>query len=151
FALGAMRSASATGARRSPMNTASAAACERCTALIGESDTSAAASAGASLRPSPTMRTLRPSRLTDTIAKPLSPSVMDLLPFGIAIVNRHVEVIGCGTFPAGPSSRIDRDQIGDSCSGVIEMPSLNGVLETALYVDDMPRARQFYEKVLDLT
>jgi catechol 2,3-dioxygenase-like lactoylglutathione lyase family enzyme len=31
------------------------------------------------------------------------------------------------------------------------MPSLNGVLETALYVDDMVRARCFYEDVLGLT
>lgn len=31
------------------------------------------------------------------------------------------------------------------------MPHLNGVLETALYVDDLPRARHFYETVLELT
>lgn len=31
------------------------------------------------------------------------------------------------------------------------MPRLNGVLETALYVDDLPRARRFYEAVLQLT
>jgi catechol 2,3-dioxygenase-like lactoylglutathione lyase family enzyme len=31
------------------------------------------------------------------------------------------------------------------------MPQLNGVLETALYVDDVPRARQFYEGVLGLS
>ena len=31
------------------------------------------------------------------------------------------------------------------------MPELNGVLETALYVDDMPRARRFYEQVLGLS
>ncbi len=30
------------------------------------------------------------------------------------------------------------------------MPSLNGVLETALYVDDMERARRFYEHILGL-
>ena len=30
------------------------------------------------------------------------------------------------------------------------MPGLNGVLETALYVDDMGRARRFYEGVLGL-
>ena len=30
------------------------------------------------------------------------------------------------------------------------MPRLNGVLETALYVDDLPRARHFYEAVLGL-
>ena len=30
------------------------------------------------------------------------------------------------------------------------MPSLDGVLETALYVDDMARARQFYEEILGL-
>lgn len=30
------------------------------------------------------------------------------------------------------------------------MPALNGVLETALYVDDMDRARAFFEDVLDL-
>jgi catechol 2,3-dioxygenase-like lactoylglutathione lyase family enzyme len=30
------------------------------------------------------------------------------------------------------------------------MPALNGVLETALYVDDLPRARRFYEDVLAL-
>lgn len=30
------------------------------------------------------------------------------------------------------------------------MPRLNGVLETALYVDDLPRARCFYETVLGL-
>jgi catechol 2,3-dioxygenase-like lactoylglutathione lyase family enzyme len=31
-----------------------------------------------------------------------------------------------------------------------EAPRLDGVLETALYVDDMPRARRFYEQVLGL-
>jgi catechol 2,3-dioxygenase-like lactoylglutathione lyase family enzyme len=31
------------------------------------------------------------------------------------------------------------------------MPRLNGILETALYVDDLPRARRFYETVLQLT
>jgi catechol 2,3-dioxygenase-like lactoylglutathione lyase family enzyme len=31
------------------------------------------------------------------------------------------------------------------------MPKLNGVLETALYVDDLDRARGFYEDVLKLT
>ncbi|QFU15759.1 VOC family protein [Microvirga thermotolerans] len=31
------------------------------------------------------------------------------------------------------------------------MPKLNGVLETALYVEDMPRARAFYENVLGLS
>lgn len=31
------------------------------------------------------------------------------------------------------------------------MPTLNGVLETALYVDDMTRARRFYEDVLALS
>src|SRR3977135_3949298 len=30
------------------------------------------------------------------------------------------------------------------------MPTLNGVLETALYVDDLDRARRFYENVLKL-
>jgi catechol 2,3-dioxygenase-like lactoylglutathione lyase family enzyme len=30
------------------------------------------------------------------------------------------------------------------------MPTLNGVIETALYVDDMARARRFYEGVLGL-
>jgi catechol 2,3-dioxygenase-like lactoylglutathione lyase family enzyme len=30
------------------------------------------------------------------------------------------------------------------------MPRVNGVLETALYVDDLPRARHFYEGVLQL-
>ena len=30
------------------------------------------------------------------------------------------------------------------------MPSLDGVLETALYVDDMARARRFYEEILGL-
>src|SRR5215211_5703356 len=30
------------------------------------------------------------------------------------------------------------------------MPALNGVLETALYVDDLTRARRFYEEVLGL-
>src|SRR6476619_6904294 len=30
------------------------------------------------------------------------------------------------------------------------MPALDGVLETALYVDDLPRARRFYEEVLGL-
>jgi catechol 2,3-dioxygenase-like lactoylglutathione lyase family enzyme len=30
------------------------------------------------------------------------------------------------------------------------MPKLDGVLETALYTDDMSRARSFYEGVLDL-
>lgn len=29
-------------------------------------------------------------------------------------------------------------------------PRLDGVLETALYVDDMPRARDFYERVMGL-
>jgi catechol 2,3-dioxygenase-like lactoylglutathione lyase family enzyme len=31
------------------------------------------------------------------------------------------------------------------------MPKLNGVLETALYVDDLERARRFYEDVLGLS
>jgi catechol 2,3-dioxygenase-like lactoylglutathione lyase family enzyme len=31
------------------------------------------------------------------------------------------------------------------------MPTLNGVLETALYVDDLERARRFYEDVLHLS
>ncbi len=30
------------------------------------------------------------------------------------------------------------------------MPRLDGVLETALYVDDLPRARHFYETILQL-
>jgi catechol 2,3-dioxygenase-like lactoylglutathione lyase family enzyme len=30
------------------------------------------------------------------------------------------------------------------------MPRLNGVLETALYVDELPRARRFYDEVMDL-
>ena len=30
------------------------------------------------------------------------------------------------------------------------MPRLAGVLETALYVDDLPRARRFYEEVMGL-
>jgi catechol 2,3-dioxygenase-like lactoylglutathione lyase family enzyme len=30
------------------------------------------------------------------------------------------------------------------------MPALNGILETALYTDDMDRARAFYEGVLEL-
>jgi catechol 2,3-dioxygenase-like lactoylglutathione lyase family enzyme len=30
------------------------------------------------------------------------------------------------------------------------MPSLNGVLETALYVDDLDRAAKFYEDILEL-
>ena len=30
------------------------------------------------------------------------------------------------------------------------MPKLDGVLETALYTDDMERARAFYEGVLEL-
>ena len=30
------------------------------------------------------------------------------------------------------------------------MPTLNGILETALYTDDMARARGFYEDVLEL-
>jgi catechol 2,3-dioxygenase-like lactoylglutathione lyase family enzyme len=30
------------------------------------------------------------------------------------------------------------------------MPKLDGILETALYTDDMERARSFYESVLDL-
>jgi catechol 2,3-dioxygenase-like lactoylglutathione lyase family enzyme len=31
------------------------------------------------------------------------------------------------------------------------MPKLNSILETALYVDDLPRARKFYEMDLGLT
>jgi catechol 2,3-dioxygenase-like lactoylglutathione lyase family enzyme len=31
------------------------------------------------------------------------------------------------------------------------MPRLDGILETAIYVDDAPRARRFYEDVLELT
>ena len=31
------------------------------------------------------------------------------------------------------------------------MPALGGVLETALYVDDLSRARRFYEEVMGLT
>ncbi len=30
------------------------------------------------------------------------------------------------------------------------MPKLGGILETALYVDDMPRARRFYEDIMEL-
>ena len=30
------------------------------------------------------------------------------------------------------------------------MPKLDGILETALYTDDMARARQFYEEVMEL-
>ncbi|MBN9040196.1 MAG: glyoxalase [Rhizobiales bacterium 62-47] len=30
------------------------------------------------------------------------------------------------------------------------MPKLNGVIETALYVDDLPRAREFYQDILGL-
>jgi len=30
------------------------------------------------------------------------------------------------------------------------MPTLNGILETALYVDDLDRARRFYEEILGL-
>ena len=30
-------------------------------------------------------------------------------------------------------------------------PPLKGVLETALYVDDLPRARRFYEETFGLT
>ncbi len=30
------------------------------------------------------------------------------------------------------------------------MPRLNGILETAIYVDDLERARRFYEDVLEL-
>ena len=30
------------------------------------------------------------------------------------------------------------------------MPKLDGILETALYTDDMVRARQFYEEVMEL-
>jgi catechol 2,3-dioxygenase-like lactoylglutathione lyase family enzyme len=30
------------------------------------------------------------------------------------------------------------------------LPKLSGVIETALYVDDLDRARAFYEKVLGL-
>ena len=30
------------------------------------------------------------------------------------------------------------------------MPTLDGILETALYVDDMPRAQRFYEDVMAL-
>ena len=30
------------------------------------------------------------------------------------------------------------------------MPKLNGILETALYTDDMARARRFYEDILEL-
>src|SRR5262245_27868320 len=33
----------------------------------------------------------------------------------------------------------------------VTMPTLNGVLETALYVDDMDRARRLYEDVLGLS
>ena len=30
------------------------------------------------------------------------------------------------------------------------MPSLNGIIETALYVDDLKRAQHFYENILEL-
>ena len=30
------------------------------------------------------------------------------------------------------------------------MPRLNGILETALYVDDLGRAQRFYEDILEL-
>ncbi len=41
-----------------------------------------------------------------------------------------------------------------ACAGVIGRkmpPQLNGVLETALYVDDIPRSVRFYETLLGLT
>ena len=52
----------APAARRSPWNTASAAFWLMSTAEAGESETCAAASAGASFRPSPTISTRRPAR-----------------------------------------------------------------------------------------
>jgi catechol 2,3-dioxygenase-like lactoylglutathione lyase family enzyme len=40
--------------------------------------------------------------------------------------------------------------IGGEGGSKANMPRLNGVLETALYTDDMERARAFYEGVLEL-
>ena len=57
---------------RSPRNTASAWACVRSAALIGDSETCAAASAGASLRPSPTISTRRPCAFSASITAILS-------------------------------------------------------------------------------
>src|SRR6185437_8318771 len=66
-ALRATKIASSTGLRRSPRKTASACACVTSAALIGDIDTCAAASEGASLRPSPTIRTRRPLSLSVSI------------------------------------------------------------------------------------
>ena len=57
-----MAIATSTGASFSPWNTKSAARWLISAALAGEIEACAAASAGASLRPSPTISTLRPSR-----------------------------------------------------------------------------------------
>ena len=56
----AITMASSTGLSLSPRNTASACACVTSAAEIGDRDTCAAASDGASLRPSPTISTRRP-------------------------------------------------------------------------------------------
>jgi catechol 2,3-dioxygenase-like lactoylglutathione lyase family enzyme len=46
-------------------------------------------------------------------------------------------------------SGVNRDKVYNAREGW--MPKLNGVLETALYVDDMDRARAFYSEALGLT
>src|SRR5262245_24949648 len=61
-----------SGLSRSPRNTASACAWVRSAALIGESDTCAAARDGASLRPSPTMATRHPWALQSSMRAILS-------------------------------------------------------------------------------
>ena len=64
-----------TGARRSPRNTRSAVAWLKWVALTGDIETCAAASAGASFMPSPTIRTLTPRRFNSSMRAILSAGV----------------------------------------------------------------------------
>src|ERR1019366_4134503 len=64
-----------TGANGLPRKTRSAVAWLRCAALIGDIETCAAASAGASFSPSPTIITLKPSRFRSSMRAILSAGV----------------------------------------------------------------------------
>jgi catechol 2,3-dioxygenase-like lactoylglutathione lyase family enzyme len=79
---------------------------------------------------------------------------MDFVPRGMAIVEPLRWVVGEVKFHGRDPPGIDRDQSADqSIVDALQeaaMAELDGVLETALYVDDMPRARAFYEGVLEL-
>ena len=69
------RAGSSTGVRSRPWKTASAAVWLMSSAVAGDSDTVAAARAGASLSPSPTIRTLRPAATSRSQMRALAAGV----------------------------------------------------------------------------